>query len=217
MSSGESALTFDRSAQWASRDPQPRSDAHGRDQAGSTPEAGAAGSEIEATVARHQTLVFRIALRVMGNADDARDVAQEVLLRWLRKKPRNRSSMDGDDRAWLYRVTVNLCRDEFRRRSRAPLVSNFGAEDPAGPMEVVDPEPGADARTEQQQRKRLLETCLMELSDRERMAIVLRDIEELGTRETALAMDVSEVTVRTLAARGRLKLAKLIRKAEGQR
>ncbi len=90
--------------------------------------------------------------------------------------------MEGDDRAWLYRVTLNLCRDEFRRRSRAPQL----AEDPTGPMEVVDPEPGADTRSEQRQRKRLLEACLMELSERERMAIVLRDIEELGTRETAL-------------------------------
>ena len=214
VSSGESALTFDRSAQWASEDPRARSRDHQRGEAG--PARDASAEKLEDEVLRYQALVFRVARRVMGDEDDARDVTQEVLIRWLK----NRSSMTDDVRAWLYRVTVNLCRDEFRRRARAPQVVEHAPGDAAGPLEVADPAPRADRQSEQAQRKQLLEMCLMELTERERMAIVLRDIEELGTRETAQVMEIREVTVRTLAARGRLKLAKLIKKAmkaEGQR
>lgn len=63
------------------------------------------------------------------------------------------------------------------------------------------------------ERKRLLEAGLCRLPERERAAIVLRDIEGLTTREVAEILDVEEVTVRTQIAAARMKLAKYVKGA----
>jgi RNA polymerase sigma-70 factor (ECF subfamily) len=152
----------------------------------------------EGLVAAHQQRVLRTAYRLLGRMEDAQDASQEVFLRLLK----NLDRLDGDAAGWLYRVTVNVCNDQFRRRL---LVVD-------GP-ERVDPSPRADKVIEMDERKALLMAGLAQLAERERAAVVLRDIEGLSTREVAGILGVEEVTVRSQICGARMKLAKYVRGA----
>jgi RNA polymerase sigma-70 factor (ECF subfamily) len=148
-------------------------------------------------VAAHRQRVVRTAYRILGNLDDAQDVAQEVFVRLLA----NLDKIDGDAQAWLYRVTVNACHDHFRRQR--PMVDLV--------IERPDGAPSAEQALLVDERKRLLMEGLKVLTRGERGAVVLRDIEGLGTRETAEILGVEEVTVRSQISSARVKLAKYVR------
>ncbi len=150
-------------------------------------------------VARHQQRVLRTAYRLLGRVEDAQDAAQEVFLRLLK----NLHRIDGDPQAWLYRVTVNVCNDHFRRLTILPGDAL---------QDYSDPAPGPDDLLALEERKRLLMQGLQTLPERERAAVVLRDIEGLPTRQVAAILGVEEVTVRTQIWMARLKLAKYVRK-----
>jgi RNA polymerase sigma-70 factor, ECF subfamily len=151
-------------------------------------------------VALHQQKVLRTAYRLLGRMEDAQDAAQEVFLRLLK----NMHRIDGDAQAWLYRVTVNICNDQYRRRA---LVTE-------AVLDYADPVPNAERMLVLDERKRLLMEGLQTLPERERAAVVLRDIEGLSTREVATILNVEEVTVRSQISMARLKLAKYVRKMQ---
>lgn len=151
----------------------------------------------ERLVAAHERLVFGTAMRLLGNREDARDAAQEVFLRLYRNLGRVDEARMA---AWLYKVTVNVCRDAGRERRP---VSELDAEHPSG---AAGPEAGAV----EADRRRLLANGLRRLSEKERAAVVLRDLEGLSTREVAQAMGNTEATVRSHLSAARLKLKQYI-------
>jgi len=153
----------------------------------------------EELMALHQQRVLRTAYRLLGRMEDAQDASQEVFLRLLK----HLDKMDGDPQAWLYRVTVNVCNDQFRRRLEV-----------ADAPERTDPSPSAQRVLELDERKQLLMAGLSKLPERERAAVVLRDIEGLSTSEVAAILGVEEVTVRTQISSARMKLAKYVRNAK---
>jgi RNA polymerase sigma-70 factor (ECF subfamily) len=155
----------------------------------------------EQCVATHRQRVLLTAYRLVGTMQDAQDVAQEVFLRLFQ----NMGRIEGEPLPWLYRVTLNVCRDQLRRRKRRPE-SEHEAE-----REWTDPAPGPHRILELDERKRLLMAALERLPDRERAAVVLRDIEGLSTREAAEVLGVEEGTVRCQVSMARLKLAKYVR------
>lgn len=161
-------------------------------------DAATAQPNFDELMALHQQRVLRTAYRLLGRVEDAQDASQEVFLRLLR----HWSSIDGDPAAWLYRVTVNVCNDQYRRKLKI-------VEAPERP----DPAPRVDRVLEMDERKALLMAGLERLTERERAAVVLRDIEGLTTREVAGILDVEEVTVRTQIHGARMKLAKFVRGA----
>lgn len=154
----------------------------------------------EQLVRLHERQVLRVAQRLLGHREDARDAAQEAFLRVFRFL----SSFDErrEFGGWLHRVVVNACHDQ-RRRQRHRAFQRPIEELPA----AVDAQPGEqEVLFDQGQARRLIERALARLTDREREAVVLRDIEGLGTDEVARALGCSEGTVRSHLARGRLKL-----------
>jgi len=160
---------------------------------------GQPGSEraFDELVVLHQARILRTAYRLLGRVEDAQDAAQEAFLRlW-----KNRNRIEGDPQAWLYRVTVNICNDHFRRRT---LTTEIG--------EICDLAPGPEGVLAIEERKRLLMDGLQTLPERERAAVVLRDIEGLSTRQVAEILEVQEVTVRSQISVARLKLAKYVRR-----
>ncbi len=163
-------------------------------------EDGPAQPPFEQLVLEHQQMVQRVAYRLLGRLEDAQDAAQEVFLRLFR----NRARIGADPKAWLYRVTVNVCNDHHRRKRAVPRSIEMD-------MEVPDPVPNPERLVSIEQRRRLLLAGLGTLPERERTAIVLRDIEGLSTAEVAAILGVEEVTVRSHAASARLKLAKYVR------
>jgi RNA polymerase sigma-70 factor (ECF subfamily) len=154
--------------------------------------------EFDGLVAAHRQMVLRTAYRLLGNPEDARDAAQEVFLRLFK----NQSTVDGDPKAWLYRVTVNVCNDHHRGRKYAVEL---------GPQRA-DPAPDPERLLTLQERKRLIVEGLETLAERERACVVLRDIEGLSTAEVAAILGVEEVTVRSQIHSARLKLARYVRR-----
>ena|SRR5579864_4320401 len=158
------------------------------------------GCSFDDLVALHQQRVLRTAYRLLGRVEDAQDAAQEVFLRLLKHMHR----IDGDPRAWLYRVTMNICNDRYRRR---PLVIELATD-------FADAAPNPEHVLVLEERKRLLMEGLQTLPERERAAVVLRDIEGLSTREVAAILNVEEVTVRSHISTARVKLAKYVRRRQ---
>ncbi len=144
---------------------------------------------------RHLPAMVGLARRVLGNAADAEDVAQEAMLRVWTHAPRWQPL--AAFRTWLTRVVVNLCLD---RKRRAPWV----ALEAAG--EIVDPTPGATAIAEQSERERALTAAIAELPDRQRTAIILTYTEGMTNAQVADALGTSVSAVETLLIRGKQNL-----------
>jgi len=159
----------------------------------------------EVLIRQHERLVLGSALRLLGQVDDAKDAAQEVFLRLFKYA----GSLDPEQPIvpYLYRVTENVCRDAVRQRMAARRV--FSPDDPADhPGAAIDGSIESGMLT--RQRRRVMRAALAEMPERERRALVLRDIEGLATHEVARVLGTSEVTIRTQVSRGRLRLKRLV-------
>lgn len=142
--------------------------------------------------------VYRLALRLLGDAAEAEDVAQEAMMRLWRIAPQWRSG-DAQISTWLYRVTANLCTDRLRKVRPMAL-------EPAN--EPEDTAPTAAQRLQDAARRDALQNALDLLPDRQRKAVVLRHIEGLGNAEIAAIMEISAEAVESLTARGKRALAR---------
>ena len=150
----------------------------------------------ENVMRQYERLVLVTALRLLGNIEDAKDVSQEVFLRLYRNLDKVESA--NNYQAWLYRVTVNLCHDKGRKRR------------PSVAMEDVPDPVSAEADPHQTftgaERQRVLQMSLRALSEKERAALVLRDLEGLSTEEVARVLGSSEATVRSQISKARVKM-----------
>ena len=149
----------------------------------------------------HQQRVFRTARAILGNDADAQDAAQEAFLRAFR----HLESFDPkrDLAAWLYRITVNVCRDVVRRRPG----QGTGKID-TDALATRDPGP-FEAAALQEQRD-LTRRAIARLPYKERAAITLRDLEGLTTAEVAAALGTTQATVRSQVSAARAKLRRYI-------
>jgi RNA polymerase sigma-70 factor (ECF subfamily) len=165
-----------------------------------------AGDELafESIMLATQQRVVSIAWRLLGNSDDARDATQEVYLRVFRYLGQFRT---GDDfRAWLYRITVNVCHD-FARKRRLHQVNAPDFDQDIARNNLADPAADPEDRTLHAQQLELVRAALQSLPARERVALVLRDLEGFSTAEVANALGSRPVTVRSQisSARGKIK------------
>ena len=148
---------------------------------------------------RHLPAMAGLARRILGNAAEAEDVAQEAMVRVWTHAPRWQPL--AAFRTWLTRVVVNLCLD---RKRRAPML---GLED-AG--EVVDPTPGAGEQAETDERDRLLAAAIESLPTRQRTAIVLTYREGMSNAQVADSLGTSVSAVETLLVRGKQNLRRAL-------
>src|SRR3984893_5738520 len=149
--------------------------------------------------------VMAMTWRMLGNEADARDASQEVFLKVY--KYLGRFKQDQDFFAWLYRITVNVCRDFAKKRQHhtdrfTSLAAGAGEEAFAMPAEQQDAE---EALMHTQQRE-LIARAMATLPDKERASIVLRDVEGLPTDEVARIMNSSSTTVRSQISSARKKI-----------
>jgi RNA polymerase sigma-70 factor, ECF subfamily len=147
----------------------------------------------------HQQRVVTLAWRLLGKREDARDAAQEVFLRVLRHLHQydTRYEFNG----WLYRIAVNVCRDLQRQRGRHEGLS---LDDESVAQLVSNDDSEAEALAAQE--RMMLQRALATLSEKERAAIVLRDLESLPTEEVARLLGSSPTTVRSQISAARTKL-----------
>jgi len=153
----------------------------------------------ERLMRQHERLVLTTALRLLGNREDARDAAQEVFLRLYRNLAKVESARNLA--GWLYRVTVNVCHDQRRKRPETASVEL-----------AVLPAAGASPQQEltDAERRHALALSLRMLGEKERTALVLRDLEGLSTAEVAQILGSSEMTVRSQISKARVKVKNFV-------
>lgn len=158
-------------------------------------------------VTSQQNYIYSIAMGVFRNAEDAADMTQEAFIHLFRVLP----SFRGETRfsTWLYRVVMNLCYDELRRRKRRPQPTGE-AEEILGLLPETaswaDPEREV-TRSELQERVR---AALWQLDEPYRIALTLYYFRSLKYREIAEVMDLPINTVKSHIYRGKVKLAELL-------
>lgn len=165
--------------------------------------------------ARHRDRLWAVALRTTGHPEDAADALQEALISAYRRA----DSFRGDAlvTTWLHRVVVNACLDRLRRnkvRAAQPLPDDL---DPYAARGAVLAGPGDDGDPEEQavltDRRRIVLAALAELSPDQRAAVVLVDLEGFAVEEAARVLDCPTGTVKSRCARGRARLASLLRES----
>jgi RNA polymerase sigma-70 factor (ECF subfamily) len=181
-------------------------DESGPDSAGLLREAKAGDrAAFERVILRYERRVLLTALRLLGRWEDAQDAAQEVFVRLHRYLERFDDSLELAP--WLYRMTVNVCRDLGRKRT---------AHDELDPN-AADPAWGPERSARSAEERRILQAALRRLPRKERAALVLRDIEGLPTREVARILGSSEATVRSQVSGARLRILKLTERFRRER
>lgn len=151
--------------------------------------------------ARHMRRTLALAQRLVGNAADAEEIAQDAFLRLWRHAPRWNPEQARFS-TWLYRITVNLAID---RRRRSPPTQPL---DQA--LDIHDAAPDAVDRIAEREEAAQVEQALASLPDRQRAAVVLFHQEGLSMREAADALGLAEGAFGSLLARGRRALKGLL-------
>jgi RNA polymerase sigma-70 factor (ECF subfamily) len=159
----------------------------------------------EALVRRYQGQVYGLAFHYVGNAEEARDLAQEIFLRIYQ----NLGRFEGGERfvPWMIRIARNLCIDRIRwLKSR-----RYGSEVPAD--EVIglqSSEPGPEEQWAENSRKRQLYSALQTLGEINREIILLKDIQGLSLEEISKLLKIPIGTVKSRSNRARLELARKV-------
>jgi RNA polymerase sigma-70 factor (ECF subfamily) len=150
-------------------------------------------------IQEHQRRIFLQIYRMVGNADDAQDLTQEVFIKVLQRSDQIKEA--GKAAHWLSRIASNTAIDFLRRHGRVSFSDIGDLPDPISAAPHESPEQRV-LRAEQRTR---LETGLQQLSERERMALLLRDVEDMPAEEVARQMRCSKATVRSHIANARIK------------
>ncbi len=146
---------------------------------------------------------YALALRLVGNEHDARDVVQDAYLRAFKGLRKFRG--DASFSTWLHRITVNCAASHLERRARS---SHDLLDDVADSGNLVDSTAERDPErvaSSADDRERLVE-ALAELPDQLRMVVVLRDVYDLPHREIAKQLGISQTAAKVRLHRARRKL-----------
>lgn len=161
---------------------------------------------------RYRPRIYRVCLHYTGNAEDARDIVQEVFVRAFRGVGQFRG--DSALSTWLTRIAMNLCLNFRRdRHTAATLLDQREEVVRANMPPVVPPGPEEELRRKElaQRIRRLVDT----LPKRERMAFVMKFYNDMKIREISEAMQISEGTVKSFLHRALVTLRKSLTAEQG--
>ena len=156
-------------------------------------------------VRRHRDRLWAVALRTLGDREEAADAVQDALLSAFRAAHtfRGQSAVT----TWLHRITVNACLDRLRKsatRRTSPV------DDTARFEQLLEPHESAEAPAERQDLHRQLLAALATLAPDQRAALVLVDMQGYPVAEAARILGVPTGTVKSRCARGRARLLPML-------
>jgi RNA polymerase sigma-70 factor (ECF subfamily) len=153
---------------------------------------------MEDLIARSYRPAFTLAVRLLGNRDDAAEATQEAYIRMVRSLKGFREV--GAFPTWLFRIVTNVCLTELRRRRtrrETPMDVEAGAD-----VQPVDAEEVAVERAFRTE----IESCMARLPEAYRTVIVLRDVYDMAGDEVAKSLGISEGAVKVRLHRARRRL-----------
>jgi RNA polymerase sigma-70 factor (ECF subfamily) len=166
----------------------------------------------EQIVRQHWRKVFNLAYKFVGRHDEAEDLTQDIFLKIFRSL--HTFDRRANFQTWLISISRNFCIDHYRsvRKERETMARDVDASE----LTPVSRERGPYAELEQSDLKQLIRRALSELPETLRQAVVLRDLQEFSYQEIAAQLDLPEGTVKSRINRGRLELARQLRRLQAQ-
>ncbi|MFO7303316.1 MAG: sigma-70 family RNA polymerase sigma factor [Acidobacteriota bacterium] len=165
-----------------------------------------------AIVRQHWRKVFNLAYRFVGQHDEAEDLTQDIFLKIFRAL--HTFDRRANFQTWLISISRNLCIDHYRsRRKERELLAR---EIDASLLSPTSRERSPDGRLEEVDARELVRTALRALPPTLREAVVLRDLQEFSYLEIANRLGVPEGTVKSRINRGRLELARQVRRLQAE-
>ncbi|MBI3323897.1 MAG: sigma-70 family RNA polymerase sigma factor [Candidatus Omnitrophica bacterium] len=165
-------------------------------------------------VVRHQQQAFAVAIRLLGDRDEATDVAQDAFIRAYRGIGRFRG--EAKFSTWLLAIVINLCRNRRRWWARRRQVIGGSLDEPVEteegslPHQVADDAPDPSAQAVTREQSRFVMQALQALDEEARTVIVLRDLEGLSYEEIAGVLKCRIGTVKSRLSRARFRLRGLL-------
>ncbi len=166
-------------------------------------------NDFEKLVAAYEKNVYNIALRMVGDPEDAADMTQETFI----KAYRALSGFRGDSKfsSWLYRIASNVCLDFLRSRSRHPQVSlSTVDEDDRATFELPDMRQNPEEQLMKKLGMEAVRRGLEQLPEQQRQILVLRELGGLSYAELAQTLGLEEGTVKSRIFRARKRLCALL-------
>ena len=168
----------------------------------------------EAIVLCYQKRVFNIAYRMLGNLEEAKDLAQEVFLSVFDsiKNLREEIKFDG----WLTQITLNHCRNRWKYLKRRYYFASDSLDDPvetedgAVPIQICDPSDGPETLYEKKVIEQSIQRGLMKLKEDQRELIVLRDLQGYSYEEIGKLFHLPGGTVKSKLHRARMDLKEVL-------
>ena len=148
--------------------------------------------------ARHRDRMWRVALRTLGDPEDAADAVQDAMVSAYRSAAAFRG--DAAVTTWLHRIVVNACLDLARRRAARPTV----------PLPTAEPAATGASPFEASDTASAVLAALRRLPIEQAAAVVIVDIEGFPVSQAAQILDVPEGTVKSRCARARARLTELL-------
>jgi len=152
-------------------------------------------------VVRWERPIYALAYRTLGREEDARDVVQESFLRAFRglKGFKGQAKFS----SWLYRITLNLCRDWMRKSRRAPMIQVPESEDGLDMAEQMPSQAeSVEELVNRQQMSAAVAKAMAELPEEQRTAILMKEFHGLTFQEIADTLDCPLSTVKTRLYQG---------------
>jgi RNA polymerase sigma-70 factor (ECF subfamily) len=159
---------------------------------------------------RWEQPILRLCARMTGDLHRAEDLKQETFARVFARRKEFRP--EGKFSTWLWRIALNLCYDELRRRQRhgeCPLETDQ-VDAGSDVREVASEEPGPDFSLAAQEESELVRQALLRLPENQRAAVVLRYCEGLKLREIADVLEIPETTASSRIAVGLAQLTRML-------
>jgi RNA polymerase sigma-70 factor (ECF subfamily) len=150
---------------------------------------------------------FSVAFRMLGDEDQAKDIVQETMVTIWTKLQKIRSA--GSFKTWLYRIVINKCYDQLRKKKRNPefntdektwaLISNHISEEPTAQME-------------NKETAQIINFLTNKLSPKQKAVFVLSELEEMSNEEIATITGMSKANIKANLHFAREKMCELIEK-----
>jgi len=160
----------------------------------------------------HWRKVFNVAYKFVGRHDEAEDLTQDIFLRIF--KALHTFDRRANFQTWLVSISRNLCIDHYRsrRKERETMARDVDA----STLTPQARERGPHGQLEERDVRELVRAALGELPPTLREAVVLRDLQDFSYLEIATRLQIPEGTVKSRINRGRLELARQVRRLQGQ-
>jgi RNA polymerase sigma-70 factor, ECF subfamily len=163
----------------------------------------------EQIVREYSRRVYNLAYRFTGRHESAEDLTQEVFIRIYRSLDQYDANL-GELSNWLMRLARNLIIDDYRKRQRQPTDTSDDLENHMHHLRTDTDSP--QRSIERQERSYLVRAAIEKLSPDLRECLILRDIDELSYQEIVDRLKIPEGTVKSRINRGRIELAKVLRR-----